>query len=194
MTFGLLLVVVGAGCGVDDGLGTGDEPVTFIVDGDQATMTGVLDTSTPEVVEDLLDDYPELEVIVMTDVPGSVDDDANLEAARLIAEAGIDTHVPADGVIASGGVDFFLAGEVRTYEPGAEFGVHSWAAEDGTTGSDLPQTDPEHDPYLDYFDEIGIDDDFYWFTLDAAPAESIHVMTERELERFDVGTEVDVLE
>jgi hypothetical protein len=161
-----------------------DPPAGFFVEGREAVMTGVIDSSTPAEVSDLIDDHPEVTTIVMVDVPGSDDDVANLEASRLIRAAGLATHVPADGQIASGGVDFFLAGATRTYEPGATFSVHSWAAGDGITGADLPQDDPEHDLYLDYYAEMDVSEDFYWFTLEAAPADSFHDMTESELERF----------
>lgn len=178
-----------AACAADDSSSGGDDPpASFVVEGDEAVMAGVIDSSTPAEVRDLIDDHPEVTTIVMVDVPGSDDDVANLEASRLIRAAGFATHVPADGEIASGGVDFFLAGATRSYGPGAIFSVHSWAAGDGRTGADLPQDDPEHDLYLDYYAEMDVDEDFYWFTLEAAPADSFHDMTEAELERFGFDT------
>lgn len=36
---------------------------------------------------------------------------------------------------------------------------------------------------------MGIPSDFYWFTLEAAPAESIHWMTEEELFQYHITTE-----
>lgn len=168
-----------------------DEPqATFEVEGDQAIMVGVIGSSTPDELQQMLDDYPEVTEIVMVDVPGSMDDEANLDAARLLRQAGLATHVPADGYIASGGVDFFLAGADRSWEPGAIFGVHSWATGDGVEGKDVPFNDPAHQLYLDFYGEMGVSDDFYWFTLEAAPAESIHEMTDAELDRFDFGREL----
>ena len=164
------------------------ESASFSIEGSEAFMSGVIDGSTPDEVSALLVDYPDVDTIVMLDVPGSDNDAANLEASRLIRDAGIATHVPADGQIASGGVDFFLAGETRTYDSGATFSVHSWAAGDGLTGADLLRDDPEHDLYLDYYEAMGIDEDFYWFTLEAAPADSFHDMTEAELETFNFQT------
>lgn len=181
-----MIAVLLAACG---GLGDDGDSVVFNVDGTEAYMSGVIGSSTPDAVQALLDDHPGVSTIVMLDVPGSGDDESNLEAARLVRAAGLAAHVPADGVIASGGVDFYLAGVRRTYVDGAEFGVHSWAADDGVSGADLPDDDPQHDLFIDYYDEIGVDEGFYWFTLDAAPAESIHVMTDAELAEFDIGTE-----
>ncbi|MGB0849002.1 MAG: hypothetical protein ACPGSM_19870, partial [Thiolinea sp.] len=126
--------------------------------------------------------------IEMHDVPGSADDDANLIASRIIRTRGINTHVPADGIIASGGVDFYLAGLQRTLVDGAKIGVHSWADGDGRAGSDYPANDPEHKKYLDYYTEMGIPLEFYWFTLTAAPPEEIHNMTAAEITRYGVTT------
>lgn len=159
-----------------------DELATFTVEGTVATMAGTISTSTPNAVRTLLDDHPDVTTIVMTDVPGSANDDANIEASRLIRDAGITTHANSDSVLASGGVDFYLAGLERTFDPGAQFGVHSWGGE--VEGANVPPDDPQHQLYLDYYADMGIDADFYWFTLDAAPASGIHWMSQAELERY----------
>lgn len=161
---------------------------SFSVDGDVATMTGAIKGSTPQTVAELLEQHPDLTQIVLLDVPGSLDDVSNLQAARMVRDAGLDTHVPADGEIASGGVDFFCAGVNRTAEAGARFGVHSWGG-GGLDGSELPEDDPEHDRYLDYYAEMGIPAEFYWFTLDAASPSDIHWMSEEELATYGLLTE-----
>lgn len=163
-------------------------PADFTVNGNQAVMVGVINGTTPERVQTLIDDYPEVTTIVMQDVEGSANDEANLVAARLVRQHGFNTHVPADGVIASGGVDFFLAGVERTAVSGAKLGVHSWAAGDGVTGDQVPRDDPQHKLYLDYYAEMGIPADFYWFTLQAAPAEDIYFMTEAEMAQYKMVT------
>jgi len=161
----------------------GEEAASFNVDGDTAVMSGVIGSSTPDLVRDLIADYPTVTMIVMLDVPGSEDDESNLVASRLVRQAGLATHVPSDGMIASGGVDFFLAGAHRSWGAGAKFGVHSWS--DGETeGVNVDADSGEHDLFLDYYAEMGIDEEFYWFTLQAAPADDIHYMTEDELERY----------
>ncbi|MEM9655499.1 MAG: alpha/beta hydrolase [Actinomycetota bacterium] len=185
----LLAAFLLAACGVVSG-GDDEPSAVFEVAGTTATMTGVIGSSTPDAVRDLVDDHPEVETIVMVDVPGSEDDEANLEAGRLVRSAGLATHVPADGFIASGGVDFYLAGVSRTYEAGAEFGVHSWATGDGLSGDSVEDDDAQHDLYLDYYADVGVDDAFYWFTLGAAPADSLHIMSEAELVEFEFGTVV----
>jgi len=166
------------------------QAASFTIDGTQAIMTGAIDGKTPTRVEELIREHPTVRTIVMQDVEGSVDDEANLVAARLIRQNGFKTHIPANGVIASGGTDFFLAGLERTIEKGAKLGVHSWATGDGETGADVPRDDPQHQLYLKYYEEMGIPSDFYWFTLQAAPADDIHWMTADELIQYQMTTEI----
>ncbi len=71
--------------------------LTLEVDGTVVVMRGELNSDSPAQVEALIKDNPEIETIVMADVPGSLDDVAALEAARLVREAGLNTEVPADG-------------------------------------------------------------------------------------------------
>jgi len=82
----------------------------------------------------------------------------------------------------------FLAGTKRTIDLGAKLGVHSWS--DGEKdGSEFPKEDEVHTIYLDYYKEMGIDTEFYWYTLDAASAENIHWMTESEILKYKILTE-----
>jgi len=155
-------------------------PLRFDVEGNTATMTGDLTMRAPKRIEQLLEDYPDLEWIELLDCPGSLDDVAALKASRLIREAGINTRVPSQGEIASGAVDFFIAGVVREVQEGGKVGVHSWS--DGSLeGKDLAQDHPDHDLYLDYYTEMGLSEDFYWFTLNAASSSGIHWMTQEDL-------------
>gem|GEM_PF-555140 len=158
----------------------------FEVRGREAVMTGVIGPSTPGRVLELILEHPEVERIVMEEVPGSMDDHANLRAARLLRRHGLATHVPEEGEVASGGTDFFLAGVVRSRGAGARFGVHSWSGGPGEEGADVPRHDEEHVKYLEFYREMGIPEAFYWYTLEAAPADDIHWMTDEELERFGV--------
>ena len=165
-------------------------PADFVVADGVAVMSGVIGADTPAKVLRLALEHPEVRTIAMSIVPGSIDDEANLVAARLVRDYGWNTTVPSDGVIASGGVDFFVAGVERTIEEGAQLGVHTWGGGwwGQRSGADLPRDDPEHGRYLDYYAEMGIPAAFYWFTLDAAPADSIHNMTPDELVRYGIVT------
>lgn len=170
------------------------EAATFEIEGEIARMYGVIDHTTPDRVLELVTDHPEVGTIVMIDVPGSADDPANLRASRMVRANGLRTVIPSDAVVASGGVDFFLAGEERWIETCAKLGVHSWDedAEDGTLllGNEVPRDHPIHTMFLDYYEEIGTPADFYWFTLEAAPSERIHWMSEEEIARFEMATGV----
>ena len=124
----------------------------------------------------------------MQNVPGSMDDDINLLASKEIRKRGIATHIPADGMVASGGTDMFLAGAKRTIEPGAKLGVHSWS-DGGQPATDYPRDSQVHAKYLAYYKEMDINTDFYWYTLEASTAENIHWMTEQEVAMYGVLTE-----
>ena len=118
--------------------------------------------------------------------PGSDADQENLQAALLINQAGLGTCVPENGQIFSGAVDMYLAGVVRRLADSATVGVHSWAAGDGTEGSALPMDDPEHQQYLDFYSQIGVSADFYWFTLQAAPSEGMYNMTAEDKVQYNM--------
>ncbi len=127
-----------------------------VVAPDLVVMTGTVDSYTPAVFRQMLDQYPGIRRIEMRDCDGSVDEEANLELARMIRRAGISTHVPANGSVRSGAVELFLAGVRRTAHPDAEFIVHSWMDEDGREANDYPASDPVHAEYLDYYQEMGV--------------------------------------
>lgn len=160
-------------------------PVSFVARGDQIIATGTIDHTTLEAFEEVIGQNPQAKTLVLQQIEGSVDDDANVIFSRVVHESGMTTVVPSDGLVASGGTDLFLAGNTRVLQPGACVGVHSWSG-GGLVATELPEDDPEHDRYLDYFEDIGVDEDFYWFTLEAAPADDMHWMTAAEANRFDM--------
>ncbi|MCL3781023.1 hypothetical protein EMN47_11570 [Prolixibacteraceae bacterium JC049] len=153
-----------------------------------AYMQGVICSSTPAKVLQLVFEHPEVKTIEMLHVPGSIDDVSNLRASLYIKRFGLNTQLNAQSVIASGGTDFFLAGTKRTVAKGAKIGVHSWGG-GAKKATDLPKNHKEHRKYLNYYKQVDIPADFYWFTLKAAPAESIHNMTEEELVKYKIRKE-----
>ena len=158
-------------------------PLRFDVEGTTAVMTGDLRSNATSRFERLFEEYPDLEWIELLDCPGSLDDDAVAEAGRLVREEGINTRVPSDGEIYSGAVDLFIAGVEREYVEGGVVGVHSWS--DGIVeGTDLEMDAPVHRLYLEYYNDMGIPEDFYWFTLEAAPYDGIHEMTREEMLQY----------
>jgi len=184
---GLIACVAVAGCAEDY------SPLTFRSSGTNLEVEGTIDRTTPELFREALQANPQVDTLILRNIDGSVDDDSNLLFSRAVRDAELNTHVPADGLIASGGTDLFLAGVERTIEDGACIGVHSWG-ENGESGAEVPRTDPIHSLYLDYYDTMGIDRAFYWFTLEVAPPEDMHWMTVAEAATFAITTEsVDLL-
>ena len=162
--------------------------VTFDARGDAFVMRGVITNSTPRDLREAMEEFPGLTRIVMQDVPGSVDDVANLEAGRMVRRAGLTTIIPANGMVASGGTDFFLAGRERIVEVGACIGVHAWSGGLGMKPENLSRSHEAHRMYLDYYAEIGTNPAFYWYTLEAAPSSAIHWMSDQEMRDYAVAT------
>lgn len=163
-------------------------PLKFDVDGNTAVMTGDLRSNAKQRLENLLQEHPEIEWIELLDCPGSLDDDAVAEAGRFVREQGVNTRVPADGEIYSGAVDFFIAGVERQYQDGGVVGVHSWS--DGRVeGADLPEDARVHNLYLDYYEDMGISTEFYWFTLNAASYDGMYEMTRDEMVQYGLIAE-----
>ena len=138
------------------------------VNGDTLYMNGTINSKTPNQIKEIFEENPDIEMIVMEDVPGSIDDDANLEIATWISKQDIHIHLNSDSEIASGGTDFFLAGSKRTIDDGAMIGVHSWSDGD-REASELSKDDSAHQPYIDYYIDVGFTsedaDNFNFFTI-----------------------------
>ena len=154
-------------------------------------MNGVIGSNTPQHWENFIAAFPNTKTIIMKNCPGSEDDTANLNAARKIKNHGVTIHLPADAEIASGAVDLFLAGDVRTREAGSQIGVHSWSDGENEATS-FPVGHANHQPYIDYYKEMGFSqtdaEAFYYFTINAAPAASVHWMTDAEIEQYKLLT------
>lgn len=99
----------------------------FEVQADNTTvlMNGEIKSSTLREFQHMLQGHPNVKLIKMGEVPGSSDDETNLKVGKLLKEKGINTHIVDKGEIASGGVDFFLAGTKRTKDGAVKIGVHS---------------------------------------------------------------------
>ena len=170
---------------------SGEDLLAWEVRGSEAVGTGVTDSRSVGSVRALLSDHPEVDTLVLADMPGTMDADMNLRIARRILRAGLATRVPADGRIASGAVDLFLAGVERDAECGAMIGVHSWAVaghRGGYEPADAGVRDTRAEVQRRWLAEIGMDPDFYEFTRDAARASAIHWLTREEMERWGVTT------
>lgn len=129
-----------------------------VIDESRAAMTGVTDGATPAAFGAMLRDHPGIATIEMVDCPGTEDDRANLRLGRMIRERGIAVNVPADGWVASGAVELFLAGVQRSAAPSARFAVHSWEDDTGRGPNDYSPDAPKNRAYLDYYRAMGMSD------------------------------------
>ena len=155
-------------------------------------VTGVIDAETERILREATAANPGANLLILSHIPGSVDDESSLtNLSRFVRGSNLTTIVPADGMVASGGTDMALMGRNRVIEPGACIGVHTWATGGlfgVETGAELARDDPAHQLYLRFYREMGIDEDFYWFTLEAADADNIYWMNEEEINRFQIST------
>ncbi len=77
-------------------------------------MDGDIRTKTLQDFSELQGMYPNIKTINIKNCGGSLDDTANLKMSLKVHQSGINIHLMDNAEIASGGVDFFLAGVKRT--------------------------------------------------------------------------------
>ena len=154
---------------------------------------GGTDGRSVAAVKKLIQEHPYVDTLVFKKMPGTQDADMNLRLARDIRRRGLNTHIEANSVIASGAVDLFLSGKKRTMECGALIGVHSWSIGGARETIRISPKDigidrrqKHHEKFLT---DMGIDPAFYAFTRAAAEPEDIHYMSMDEIRRFDLLTE-----
>lgn len=186
-------------CSVNNSDETDTQFGIFEVQSDFSTvvMDGEINSSTLDHFNDLISAYPNINLISMVEVPGSSDDEVNLEVSLKVHQLDISTHLVDNGEIASGGVDFFLAGKNRTIGSDVYIGVHAWAGEDENgnekSATEYPVGHAEHLFYISYYTSIGFSEEeaeaFYYFTINAAPPEDIHWMTEEEILEYKIVTQ-----
>lgn len=168
----------------------GEKPAEFIV-GDVdtvAVVNGVLGKNAHKNFLRLIEESPEVNTLILEEVPGSFNDEYNMQTGHLIRELGMTTMVKPYSEIASGGVDLFCAGLKRKIEDGAMLGVHSWSG-GGKEATDYPEDDEAHHDQLEFFSTMlgdSLGPIFYFYTIYAAPADSIHWMTTEEMEHYQL--------
>lgn len=161
----------------------------FTVDGELLYMNGYICSKTPEQLKKVIAKNPEIETIVMKKVTGSLDDESNFPMAEWVRENGLNTYLTKNSEVASGGTDFFLAGNKRTIENGAKIGVHSWRDTSGVEAKDLPKDHPDYEMNRNYIEKMLGKDDFYWYTIYAAPADGMYYMSNEEILKYNMITE-----
>ena len=157
--------------------------VTFDVQGEAAYVFGTTDSNSHNLVKDFVRENPTVKTLILQAMPGTQDMDTNRRVVMDIRAAGLATHVPADGRIASGAVDWFIAGTPRTVECGAMIGVHSWGTKAGERG-DKTFYDGQLRTQRWFLSKMSVDPDFYEFTRNAAGPNDIHWLTVDEMLRY----------
>lgn len=196
LCIGLLFV----SCKSDDDATTTDySTVTvfdiFTVQSDNETvvMNGEIKSRTLQDFNNMLSGHPGIKLINMREVPGSNDDEINFQVGVKLRQNGINTHILDNGLIASGGVDLFLAGVERTRGTNTQIGVHSWSDGNGNEATDFPVDSSEHFANIQYYVNVGHAQewarDFYFYTINAASADNIHWMTAAEITQYGLITE-----
>jgi hypothetical protein len=170
--------------------GAGNSTVEVV--GDKALINGTLGTTTYIQINDLIQNNPEVKTLELQQIDGSNNDGINMHTGRLIRNAQLTTLIPKTGDVNSGGVDLFAAGFKREYVTGGKVGVHSWCCEKGKSAHLLSKDDPAHGAQLTYFREVlgkELGPEFYFFTINAAPADDIHIMSQDELIKYLIPNE-----
>lgn len=166
-----------------------NEELQIWVEGDSAFISGVLAADLPERFSELIRKSPNVTTVVLVDVIGSIDQQATMTTARLIRRLGMNTHIARTGYVVSGGVDLFIGGVKRTIGAGAGVGVHSWLDRLGISPNELKTADPIHATYVNFYLEMGIPEEFYWFSLEAAPADRVYFMSPEEIYDYRLDTQ-----
>lgn len=160
--------------------------------GNEAFLSGDLGTETYAQIKSLIENHPNVKTLVLTSISGSVNDAVNMHTGRLVHDAKLNTKVLSDSDIASGAVDLFCAGENRIVEKGAKIGIHSWCCVNDLTAIELPRDHPAHKDQIQYFTMImGAENgpNFYFHTLEAAPFDGVHWMSDEDIQKWNVSTQ-----
>ena len=160
-------------------------------------LDGAINNSAYDVFKELYEQNKSVKTINIITCEGSINDVINLKLSKYIFSNGLNIHLMDSGFVASGGTDLFLAGKKRTCGVNTKFGVHSWATEGRKgkliTAMDFPKDHENHKMYIKYYQEVGFSkkaaEDFYFYTIQAAPAQGIHWMTEEEIIKYKMLTE-----
>ncbi len=151
-------------------------------------LDGVINSSAFKDFKKLTDEHPNIKVLEIVNCDGSINDYVNLELANYVYQQGFNTHLNVNGLIASGGTDLFLAGRKRSLGKNIRIGVHSWGDGKDIQATDFPKEHKYHKPYIEYYQSVGFTpkeaEDFYFFTINSAPANDVHWMTVKEIKKY----------
>jgi len=192
--FNLILIhsilVVNLACKKD---GTSFKYGPFSIQNDTtAIMNGDMGNRIEKQLNNLMEDYPNIKLLHFGECPGSKNDEAMMDAAKILRNNGINTHLPSNAIVESGAVDLFLSGNIRTRDPGSKIGVHSWSS-GNSSATDYSLGHEEHQPYINFYIFCGFSNEqakeFYYFTINSAGPNDIYYMTDEEINEYNLITQ-----
>jgi hypothetical protein len=180
--------------GYNDNYDQHDFPPFYVSDDHRsATLDGTIDSNSFSQFSQMLNEHPEIEVILFDVAPGSFNDDVTFQIGRRIRDLNLDTRITDNGIIASGAVDLFLAGNNRTRGFNTSIAVNSWVDSSGNQASSFPEDSSVHNFYINYYFDIGLGTqlatDFYFFSINAADSDDLYFLTEGDIQFYQIFTE-----
>ncbi|MDG1477318.1 MAG: hypothetical protein P8Q14_09235 [Vicingaceae bacterium] len=155
------------------------------VENNKAYVNGILGKKFYKRFVKSINENPQVKTIILEKIPGSINDEWNVQTCIFLHEKGLDTELLPHSIIESGGVDLFISGNKRTIATGSKIGVHSWA-DLKKDGIEYPKNSKEHDIFFDFFEKIDMDTSFYWYTLRSAQANGMHYMSNDEIKMYNL--------
>ena len=187
----LLAMAFLAGCAAPPvtSIGAQSDELSIEIEENTAYLSGVLGSDLVRQLSGFIQQNPNVTDLVLVDIPGSMDQQATMEGARLIRRLGLNTHIAQTGYVLSGGVDLFLGGVERTIGAGAGVGVHAWSDGSKMKAANVNVAGSVHATYVNFYLEMGVPERFYWFSLDAAPADRVYFLSPEEVYDYQLATQ-----
>ena len=160
---------------------------SFRVDGTAMILEGPLSGASVERFEMLVEQHPELQTLVLGNVPGTSDITALVQKGYRVRSLGFDTVVAPDAVVEGDAVLLFLAGNERVLGEGAALVVSDWS-HGGVMGSALAADAPAHEERRRYVADMLGEDGFYWFSLEAVTGGAPHRLNRAEIAEYGLET------
>lgn len=175
---GILLALVVGGAGLIRFAGAG--AMEFRVAGAELYMTGPVSGAAADRLERLLEANPDVQVVVLGDVPGADDAGWLVQMGLMIRARALDTR--AEGALVNDGILLFAAGETRTLGAGTLV-LHSEAVA-RNLGQPLDRRAAAEAERARYLEQMLGDAAFADFAAALRAERDQHVMTAAEIARF----------
>lgn len=153
-------------------------------------IEGIITETTSTDLSDLLDEYPNTNLVIMRNVEGATSSDAAFAAGLVMRDAQLDVHVSDNSTITREAIDFMLGGINRSKGDNTQFGVGAWINDQGEAATDFPFGHEAHLPWINYYQQVGFQfqlaTDFYNFSIFAAEPDGLFFLTEDQINTFNL--------